>query len=317
MLIYLLIRLLARFLLFWLGSASDHRSHTPITTPFQYLKNRSSGINGITPYELVNHAHSDLSHLKVVGSRAWIHIAKEKKFKLDIRSWQGISIGYEGTNQYRVYNLCTGKIHITRDLFVDEQHLYHREALNDWDYSEDDWVETDDAQFAVVSDFNDLKIASSMLPDNSLHSVGENISKQLETEGNDSPDREQDMISFDDQENELSEPPEELLEISSGGKESLRRSVRTRAPRTLYSDQITHSSTKISSRVSNISVHPDQNLDSRDMSSSLARFASTCVLQLHIHMIQNFRMLEANVDNAGDDEPDILKQAIFCSDWPK
>ena len=33
---YLLIRCLALFLLFWLGSATDHRSHTPITTLFRY-----------------------------------------------------------------------------------------------------------------------------------------------------------------------------------------------------------------------------------------------------------------------------------------
>ena len=39
-------------------------------------------------------------------------------------------------NQYRVYNPRTGKVHITRDIFVDEQHLYYREAFNDWDYSE-------------------------------------------------------------------------------------------------------------------------------------------------------------------------------------
>ena len=81
----------------------------------------------------------------MVGSRAWVHIPKEKRVKLDVRSWQGIFIGYEGKNQYRVYNPRTEKVHITRDLFVDEQHLYHREALNDWDYSEDGWTETDDA----------------------------------------------------------------------------------------------------------------------------------------------------------------------------
>ena len=36
----LLIWLLAIFLLFWLGSATGHRSHTLTTTPFQYLENK-------------------------------------------------------------------------------------------------------------------------------------------------------------------------------------------------------------------------------------------------------------------------------------
>ena len=34
--------LLAFLLLFWLGSASYHRSHTPITTPFHYLSTTRS-----------------------------------------------------------------------------------------------------------------------------------------------------------------------------------------------------------------------------------------------------------------------------------
>ena len=37
LLTYLLIRLLALFLLFWLGPATAHRSHTPATTFFQYI----------------------------------------------------------------------------------------------------------------------------------------------------------------------------------------------------------------------------------------------------------------------------------------
>lgn len=36
LLTYLQIRILALFRLFWLGSTTDHRSHTPITTPFHY-----------------------------------------------------------------------------------------------------------------------------------------------------------------------------------------------------------------------------------------------------------------------------------------
>ena len=65
----------------------------------------------------------------MVGSRALVHIQKEKRVKLDVRSWQGIFIGYEGTNLYRVNNPPTEKIHITRDLFVDEQQLIPSRSL--------------------------------------------------------------------------------------------------------------------------------------------------------------------------------------------
>ncbi len=104
----------------------------------EYLKNQSHCINGSKLYELDNHMRQDLSHLKVVGSQALVNIPKAKKIKLDVLSWQGIFIGCEGENQYCVYNPHTGKIYITRDIFVDEPHLYYWEAFNNWDYSEDD-----------------------------------------------------------------------------------------------------------------------------------------------------------------------------------
>ena len=41
------LRLLAFLLLFWLGSATGHRSHTPTTTPFQYLQRLFVGFGQI------------------------------------------------------------------------------------------------------------------------------------------------------------------------------------------------------------------------------------------------------------------------------
>ena len=50
--------------------------------------------------------------------------------ELDVRSWQETLINYEGKNQYLGYDPCKKKVHIIHDVFVDEQHLYHRETLN-------------------------------------------------------------------------------------------------------------------------------------------------------------------------------------------
>ena len=52
-----------------------------------YPKNQSPGINDIIPYELGNHVCQNFSHLKVISSQTWLHILKEKKMKLDVRSW--------------------------------------------------------------------------------------------------------------------------------------------------------------------------------------------------------------------------------------
>ncbi len=109
-----------------------------------YLKNWSSAIKNITFYKLGNYTRPDFSYLKVIGFRGWVQIPNGKRVKLDIFFNQRIIIGYEYTNQYSVYNLRNEKIHITRDLFMDEQHLYHQEAINNWDHLENAWVEGGD-----------------------------------------------------------------------------------------------------------------------------------------------------------------------------
>ena len=201
---------------------------------------------------------------------------------------------------------------------MNEQHLYHREALNDWDYSEDDWAETDDAQFADVSDFDDSETASPILPDDSLYSVGSNISKHPEKKKNASQDLEQDMTIVDDLESKLSEPPEEMsLETNSGSMESSRQSGRARAPRKLYPGQITYCSSPISRKLLDNRSQPSLNSDSPDTFSSLAQFTSTRTAKSNVHMVQTLRMLESNVDNERDDEPNTLKQALRRPDWLK
>ncbi len=102
----------------------------------------------------------------------------------------------------------------------------------------------------------------------------ENISKQPQNGSNDFQSRKQDIISFDDQKNQLLELPEEPLKISFGGIENLGQSAWTYAPRTLDPGQITHGFTKYLAEFLKL-LDIDQYLDSRDMLSSLALFTST------------------------------------------
>lgn len=100
--------------------------------------------------------------------------------KRNIRFWQRIFIEYESKDQYWVYNPSTGKVDITRHIFIDKQHLDYQEALHNWDYIADDWTETDDAQFTNIDDFTSLDI------DNSPYSIGKITSKLPKKEANDS-----------------------------------------------------------------------------------------------------------------------------------
>ena len=82
-----------------------------------YLKNRSptSAIE-TTSYEAWHGRKSDLSHLRILGSTAYVHVPKEKRTKLDTHSHKGILVGYEGTNQYKVWDLTRNDVVVSRDV---------------------------------------------------------------------------------------------------------------------------------------------------------------------------------------------------------
>src|SRR5277367_4181489 len=82
-----------------------------------YLKNRSpTTAVATTPYELWYGVKPDLSHLRIIGSTAYVHIPKEKRMKLDTHSHKGIMIGYGGTNQYRIWDLTRNDAVVSRDV---------------------------------------------------------------------------------------------------------------------------------------------------------------------------------------------------------
>src|SRR5205814_2316068 len=86
-----------------------------------YLKNRSpTSAVATTPYELWNSAKPNLTHLRILGSTAYIHIPKEKRTKLDTHSHKGILVGYGGTNQYKVWDLTRKDVVVSRDVRFDE-----------------------------------------------------------------------------------------------------------------------------------------------------------------------------------------------------
>jgi len=82
-----------------------------------YLKNRSpTSAVATTPHELWHDTKPDLSHLRIIGSTAYVHVPKEKRTKLDTHSHKGIMIGYGGTNQYKVWDLTRDDVVVSRDV---------------------------------------------------------------------------------------------------------------------------------------------------------------------------------------------------------
>lgn len=118
------------------------------------------------------------------------------------------------------------------------------------------------------------------------------------------------MSNFDDLKSELSKPSNEPENMSLGIIENSRQFSRARIPQMLYLSQVAYSLNLISSQTLSFFIQPDQNLEYTNTASKIAQFTNTCVFWSNIYMIQTLKMLEANINNKGDDEPRTLKQTI-------
>ena len=88
-----------------------------------YLRNRcpTSVLKGHTPHEIWFGKKPIISHLKVFGCNGYVHIPKENRKKLDMKSQRCIFLGYaDNCYGYRMYNPITKKITVSRDVKFNE-----------------------------------------------------------------------------------------------------------------------------------------------------------------------------------------------------
>ena len=91
----------------------------------------------IISFEIVNNVQSDVSHLRVLECRFYMHVSKIfMRHKLDDRSWKRILVEYDETNQWKIYNLKTKRIHLSRDVRFDEKHRRYFRSKCSYRYCE-------------------------------------------------------------------------------------------------------------------------------------------------------------------------------------
>ncbi|KAM1689023.1 hypothetical protein ACFX2K_036826 [Malus domestica] len=94
-----------------------------------YISNRSPtrSVWGKTPQEAWSGRKPGISHLRVFGSIAYVHVLDERRTKLDDKSEKFIFIGYDSNSKgYKLYNLNNGNMVISRDVTFDEE--------GEWDF---------------------------------------------------------------------------------------------------------------------------------------------------------------------------------------
>ena len=102
-----------------------------------YIMNRTptAAVHDVMPEEKFTGLKVDVSHFKVFGCIAYVHIPDELRTKLDPKAEKCIFIGYSLEQKgYRCYNPVTREIKVSRDVVFDE--------LRSW-YGEQKFIQVD------------------------------------------------------------------------------------------------------------------------------------------------------------------------------
>ena len=83
-------------------------------------------IHDVTPEERFTEKKPDLSHLKVFGCIAYVHVPDELRTKLNPKAKKCIFIGYSLEQKgYRCYNPITQKLRVSKDVVFDEMSTWY------------------------------------------------------------------------------------------------------------------------------------------------------------------------------------------------
>nr|GEW75748.1 retrovirus-related Pol polyprotein from transposon TNT 1-94 [Tanacetum cinerariifolium] len=95
-----------------------------------YLLNRcpSKSLDNKTSQEAWNGLKPTVSHLRVFGSIAYVHVPSQRRLKLDDRSEKHVFVGYDKQSKgYKLHNSVTRKVVVSRDMEFDDE--------GSWDWS--------------------------------------------------------------------------------------------------------------------------------------------------------------------------------------
>lgn len=98
-----------------------------------YIVNRSptKGLTAMTPEEVWTGKIPDLSHMRIFGCKAMVHVPKQKRKKWDAKSEEKIFVGYSmDTKGYRLVDLKTKKLVISRDVVFLENSFIPKDPGN-------------------------------------------------------------------------------------------------------------------------------------------------------------------------------------------
>lgn len=97
-----------------------------------YILNRiPSSKSEKSPFEVWTGRKPNLSHIRIFGSRTFVHIPDARRTKLEAKCIEGVLVGFcENTKAYRIYIPSQRRVVVSRDVIIDESIGYTGEIVN-------------------------------------------------------------------------------------------------------------------------------------------------------------------------------------------
>lgn len=122
----------------------------------------------LSPYERRTGKKPNLKHLKFFRCMATVHSPKEKRKKLNDRAWNGIFVGTERYDTFRVYDCDTEKAEIVRNVRFDETIFpgvaSKSDIDDDSDYAVDAALDEIDVDFSSTESTSSLESDTDSMP---------------------------------------------------------------------------------------------------------------------------------------------------------
>ena len=90
-----------------------------------YILNRTgvSSVDKVSPFELWLGKKPGIKHLRVIGTTCYVHVPDQKRRKLDKKALKCVLIGYDGDDNYRVWNRESNTVWRSRDVRFEQEKL--------------------------------------------------------------------------------------------------------------------------------------------------------------------------------------------------
>ena len=158
---------------FWIYAVKA-KLHTYNITPIKRADYES-------PTELWSSIKLNISHLRVFGCQAWVHILKKRRSKLEPKSREMIFVGYEpGFKGYQFWDAAHQHIEISRDVRFNETLFPAKEAKKNWASGNDQPISESDNE----SDTLGLELVIPAQPPYRPPSPGHSASPKKQTHPN-------------------------------------------------------------------------------------------------------------------------------------